>query len=424
MGPDGENARKLYDTDENSEITAVTWSPDGQRIGYVKSSQGEDVAYSRDLKGGPPVISASASDLNSTPGELTLPDSRALYSRLEPGAPEDTCNFWIAKVDPRTMKPIEQLQRLTNWTGFCMDPTSATRDGKRIAFLKWTSHRTIYMADLDAHQIRKSRHFTIDETGNTPIDWTPDGKYVVFWSIRNGTVTLMKQRSDGDDEETIVSVNGSFAEPVVSADGNWILWQSEGPNGAANSWKQVMRVSISGGAPEAVDRVRSGAQLQCARYPSSLCILAEPTEDGKHAIVTKFDPLRGRGAQLVEFDIEAANKLNGTLSYDGCCLALMPALGAPIRVISLRGQPEHQTPTPGLNAKQFIRWTANGNGFYVTNGIKGGMDLFVLDMVGHSKQLWHNDGDFAPIAMGSPDMRHLAIQGSSLEENLWLMENP
>ena len=35
MGPDGANARKLYDTDENSSINGVAWSPDGRLIALL-----------------------------------------------------------------------------------------------------------------------------------------------------------------------------------------------------------------------------------------------------------------------------------------------------------------------------------------------------------------------------------------------------
>ena len=43
---------------------------------------------------------------------------------------------------------FKKLNRLTNWTGFCMDPESVTRDGKQITFAKWATHRTVYIADL------------------------------------------------------------------------------------------------------------------------------------------------------------------------------------------------------------------------------------------------------------------------------------
>jgi serine/threonine protein kinase len=420
MGSNGENARKLYDTDENSAIGPVTWSPDGLRISYVLSSEGAHVAYSRDLIGGPPVVGIH--DLSSTFGVLMLPDNRALYSREEPGAPENTCNFWTAKLDPQTLKPREKLQRVTNWTGFCMEPTSSTSDGKRIAFMKWTSHRTIYVADLDAGTIRQSRHFTMDEVGNSPIDWTPDGKFVVFWSVRNGNSILLKQRVDGENEETILSIPGSLTEPVVSPDGKWVIWQSGATPG--EEWQQLMRVSIDGGASQGIVRVRSGTQAQCARFPSNTCILAERTDDRKQVTISLLDPLRGRGPQLAKFDVDEAEKLNGRLSTDGCWFAVLTGQGGPIRVMSLRGQPERDIATPGLNARQFIGWTANGDGFYITNLVKGGMDLFFVNFAGRSRKLWHNDGDFAPIAMESPDGRHLAIQGSSLDQNLWVMENP
>ena len=353
-----------------------------------------------------------------------LPDNRALYSREELGAPENTCNFWTAKVDPETLKPKEKLQRLTNWTGFCMDPTSSTRDGKRIAFLKWTTHRTVYLADLSRGLVRRSHHFTMDEIGNSPIDWTPDGKYVVFWSVRDGNSVLLKQPVDGDKEEMILSSSGSFTEPGLSADGKWILWQAGAAKEERSELQRLMRVSIDGGASEFVAQVRPGTLAQCARFPSTTCVFAERSQDRKQIVITLFDPLRGRGGELTRLAVRPGEELNGRLSPDGCCFALLPGPGDPIRVISLRGRPESMVPTNGLNAKQFIRWNAKGSGFYVTNRVKGGMDLFFVDMAGHSRKLWHNDGDFAPIALESPDGLHLAIQGSSLDQNLWLVEFP
>jgi hypothetical protein len=37
--------------------------------------------------------------------------------------------------------------------------------------------------------------------------------------------------------------------------------------------------------------------------------------------------------------------------------------------------------------------------------------------------LWQNNNDVFPVGLPSPDGRHLAIQGSSEENNIWLMEN-
>jgi Tol biopolymer transport system component len=55
MGPNGEQERKLFDTDENSSIGGAQFSPDGQRLVYFKSPEmpGKpgDAIKTRDLKG-------------------------------------------------------------------------------------------------------------------------------------------------------------------------------------------------------------------------------------------------------------------------------------------------------------------------------------------------------------------------------------
>src|SRR5262249_46659526 len=39
MGPNGEDAKKLYEAEENSAFCCVTWSPAGQRILYIRTDQ-------------------------------------------------------------------------------------------------------------------------------------------------------------------------------------------------------------------------------------------------------------------------------------------------------------------------------------------------------------------------------------------------
>ena len=84
MGPNGENARKLYETDEKSSICCVNWSADGQRIVYVRTDEAGQTFLSRDLKGGPistiltPPVTKTVRDF------LWLPDGRFLYSVEEP----------------------------------------------------------------------------------------------------------------------------------------------------------------------------------------------------------------------------------------------------------------------------------------------------------------------------------------------------
>jgi eukaryotic-like serine/threonine-protein kinase len=425
MRANGTGAHMLFSTEEESGIGPFGWSPDGQRLGYAKTDANGDAGYSRDLKGGPPVQTV-APETHGILGVLPLPDNRVLYAIQEPGAFDDTCNFWTARTDPKTLKVIEKLQRLTNWTGFCMNPTSSSSDGKRIAFAKWANHRTVYMADLDSTgtEVLRSRHFTLDERNSTPVDWTPDGQYLLFASKRNGNPALFRQHWDSDTEERI-QAPGTAETGRLSPDGSWLIQQVAAQQAKYAGELQLIRTPPMSGPTEAFSKVRPGTQLSCARLPSTRCVIAEPTEDHRYGIVTLMDPLRGRGAELAHFVLDPKFNWIGRISNDGSRFAVITEPAGPIRILSLRGKPERDIPARELKSKGQLQWASRGQGLYLTNAVKGGSDLYYVDIIqGYTKKLWHNDSGFLPVALPSPDGRHLAIQGASLDENMWLMEFP
>jgi serine/threonine protein kinase len=151
MRPDGGQARKLFEADEDSGFTGTEWSPNGQRLAYGRGHQVADqVEWSietRDLKGGPPTTAINPAGLDW----CWSPDGRMIYSQGEPGPFRESCNFWAVRIDARTGKPREQPKRLTNWAGFCMDDPSATADGKRLTFRKWSWQGNVYVADLETN---------------------------------------------------------------------------------------------------------------------------------------------------------------------------------------------------------------------------------------------------------------------------------
>jgi serine/threonine protein kinase len=424
MDPDGGNSRKIFATDEEHAIDPFVWSADGKRLGYIRSGGDGPRGFSMDLEGNPPIANFSSAELSTITGFLLLPDHKAIYSVMEEGA-EGTCNFWMATIDPQTLKPVESMRRLTNWTGFCMDPTSATSDGKKIAFVKWTQHRTVYLADLDATGagIAKSTHFTLDETGSTPVDWTPDGKALVVTSMRNGKQAILRQNLKTDETDLIATAPGRFYDPELSADGKWILWQIGPDLDESSQSHELMRVPVNGGQSDRIAQVRSETTLSCARNPANTCVLAERTEDRRQIVLSSFDPVRGRGAEIMRVEAAADDDWNGRISPDANLFAFITGPSSPIYIRPLRGNRATIVPTKGLNYKRSFRWTANGRGFYVTNAVKGGSELFYVDMHGVPKKLWHNDGDFPPVGVPSPDGRRLAIQGSTLDDNIWLIED-
>jgi serine/threonine protein kinase len=53
MGVNGENARKLYESDDNGAIFGLSWLPHGQRVAYISTGKSGDTLVTRELRGGP-----------------------------------------------------------------------------------------------------------------------------------------------------------------------------------------------------------------------------------------------------------------------------------------------------------------------------------------------------------------------------------
>jgi eukaryotic-like serine/threonine-protein kinase len=427
MDSSGENARKLFESGDESAIGTVSWSPDGQRITYLRDQGSEITSLSRDLKGNPPTtfevpLELKGRDINHG---LSLPDGRAILSVTEEGTMGNTCNFWIQEKSSNTGKT--SARRLTNWTGFCMDPTSVTADGKKLAYLQYSGHPTVYLADLEADETRISneRHFTLNESRDVLADWTVDGKSIIFWSDRNGQVGIYKQRLDGDTAEALVTTRGGLATCCISPDGKWFVFArhpEEDPS--ASSW-QVKRVPINGGAPEDIFSIKNLSGWTCARFPSDVCVIAERSDDRKQAIIHSFDPLRGKGSELTRIPLDPnLSDWSLALSPDGTRLAVIGNADGAVQILSLHGDGKREIRVRGWSNLGEVRWTADGRGLFVTSAtLTGGAVLLHVNAQGETQILRQNPGGNYSPGVPSPDGRHLAFVGTADTKNMWMMEN-
>jgi serine/threonine protein kinase len=186
MDANGAHAYKVLESGDDNGVFMHTWSADSRRLIYSREKSNALLnVLSRDLQSGATAeIKVDFWKDGETENVLLLPDGRNLFGRVEPGSILHTCNFWLARNDLHTGKVIEEPRRLTNWTGFCMNPTSATSDGKKIAFLQYFGHPTVYVADFQSggRRISNLRHLTQTETWTWPDGWTPDSKELIFHS--------------------------------------------------------------------------------------------------------------------------------------------------------------------------------------------------------------------------------------------------
>jgi hypothetical protein len=76
-----------------------------------------------------------------------------------------------------------------------MSDVSLSRDGKRVAFKRWSDHMALHVADLHAGgtQITNERDFTGSESNELWADWTTDSKGLIFVSNRTGRAAIYRQ---------------------------------------------------------------------------------------------------------------------------------------------------------------------------------------------------------------------------------------
>ena len=419
MGPHGEQVHKVYELGEKSSAIDFRWAPSGNRLAYIKDQEG--TIESRDLHGGTPTILLS--DVKDRLQDYVwLPDGRIVYALAEPRPNNDTCNLWERRVDKATGQPHGQPWRLTNWAGFCVDNITASADGKRLAFEEWAGHASVYIADTQSNgkRIIAPSRLTLSDSWNVPSAWTPDSKAVVFSSRFNGQWEILEQRLHEDTAKPIVTGLASVSDHTpFSPDGSWILYTTRASNAQPT---QVMRVPAIGGPPQLVMTGGSDG-VRCTKSPETLCAIAERSPAATKLTFIAFDPFKGRGRELMKFDTSPGSDYSWDLSPDATRIAVLKNLTGQIHILSLTGQPTLMINVGSSSTSSFLDWAADGKGLFVSRPTPRGFALLSVDLHGHIHALWEQEGSLGISALPSPDGRHLAVRGWSVNSNIWMMEN-
>jgi len=427
MDANGAHAHKLVESGDDNSVFAQAWSADSRRLIYARE-RGPTLlnVVSRDLKTATAVeVETDFWKDQETENVLLLPDGRNLFGRVEPGAILRSCNFWLARNDLHTGKLIEQPRRLTDWTGFCMNPTSATADGRKVAYLQNFGHPTVYVADFQSGAKRTSnvRHLTQTETWTWPDGWTPDSKELIFHSAGGSRQEIYRQSPNGDPPELLVRDSTSPGPATVSPDGKWVLYVRG--HTAPSEPAQLMRVPIAGGVPQTVACLQHiGGEPQCSRPPAGICAVFERTQDRKEMAVTAFDPLKGLGAELTRIAIDSnVENWSAYFSPEGTRIALVLGATNRIKIFTIRGKLIHEIQVNGLSGLTSSSWAPDGKALFVSGHVPWGYALLQVSLDGQTHPIIENHAPDVMGAVPSPDGRHIALFAAGDNGNMWMMEN-
>ena len=429
MGANGEEAHVVVTAGTTDSLHLPGWSVDGLAYGRLRLTPDKSGAVTSeptvellDTNRQPTVV---FSDPGLRAG-VGLPDGRWWYAIVaEPSSNRDS-TLWESRLDRRTLR-LERARRLREWPGAVMLwELTVADDGKRVAFMKRTAQKDVYIANLDRDgTATNARRLTLDDSDDFPAAWTPDGTSLFFVSDRNGSRDIFKQSLESRAADAIVTGPADEHGPIaVSPDGAslYYLVSPRTPKGSTPSGAAVWRTSVSGGARDKLADDRLEHIALCARTASAGCVLVE--RDGTDLSIYSLDPERGRGRKLTGTQVAAT--VQADISPDGSQVAvLMPTEGR-IRVLSLAGAPSRDVLVTARLDGSSINWSHDGNGWYVSSTsarYPAGTELLSVDLDGRTKVVWRQIERESTSGIPAPHGRQIALTQTSTITNVWMLKS-
>jgi len=426
MGTNGEDARRILAAPPQSTFTSLGWLPDGEHILYEKSSVVvADSIESCNLNGTEQKVVVSG------PGGLLhfvlLPGGRLLYTVPNQSGQEAGTNLWEVKLDLREARAIGGTRLVKEWKDAIISALSATEDGKRVAYLRGLRESDVYVGELEegGARVLSPRRLTLDDRDDQVSGWTADSKSVLFASNRSGTFDIFRQSLDEPSPHVLVESRQMKIRPRSTPDGAAILYFDPPGIRSYDEMVRLSRVPIDGGPPQEVMHEQALYTYRCASRPGKRCVVGVMSP--KELIVSELDPWRGKGAELVRIATDPAiNSPNLDLSPDGSRIAVVAYSTASglIDVISLSDGSKHPVAVKGWSDLNYVTWSADGAGWYVSSENGHTSTLLYVDAQGNARVLLRQPGGYLEIwGIPSPDGKHLAWIQYNSGNNAWTMEN-
>lgn len=426
--------------------TVLKWSPDSQRIVYLKTGFVSRKSSIEALK----LDDNTTTVLWNDPGGEIMdfvwtPDDRLIYTQA--AASEESTYLWEMHVDAKTAQPTEAPRKLWTWVGSAPGAISVSHDGKRIVTTKSSYETDVYVAPLErSGQLGQEKQVTKDIRTDLLAGWTPDGE-ILFISQRDSGYNVYRQ---GKSAQTAVPlVQGKDARaPQITPDGQSLLYMVW-PDPKLPGPVRIERVPVvrSGSIAEPLfdARVSPGEKtfspgdvpnLQAKspqRFPdircpskagtTAACLLAEAYSG--EVVFTSFDPILRVRIQVVHRVGAAPSKFFWDLSPDGSRLAYgeFSLKDDGITVFSLKDQRTRIVPGTKRPRLSSLSWSIDEQSLFVTTSLAEGSDLLHVPLEGKAVPLRQRQpGRWISNPRPSPDGLHLAYDVQTIDSNVWLIE--
>jgi Tol biopolymer transport system component len=450
-GIHGEAPRKLFAAEDGERALSPVWSPNGRWIAYLRGRESKTEGGQFDRSAAIEIRPADGGSAHTVVTGASLPASTSLFCMHGRGClnwSQDGRIFfpasdrsgtqltrygysvWAVLVDVRKGEAAGKPARLAQWSDFYPNCLTLTADGKRLAFLKSRIQLDVYVGEMgsDGTSLGPPRRLTLDNRGlgSTPDSWTPDSRAILFTSDRNGKEEIFKQGPNESLAQAVVQLPGDHPfDALPTPDGSWILYHDHVRSASQPdaSPQRLMRLPVAGGSPEQVLELPASETFdyRCPLKTGS-CVLSQ--KQGRELSFYPLDPVRGKGRLLGKTDGWAPRLLSWAwdVSPDGSRVAVVGSGNNGNNILTLANGAWHEIAVDARWGTEYIAWTADGQGFFVT-AYK--LDLLHITTAGKVNVLSHNDHAQWPAwPVPSPDGKYLAFQAQTYDFNAWMIENP
>ena len=285
-------------TKEWEEVNQLAWLPDKRGLLVLGVEKGS-VNYSRQIwhfsypEGEARRITT---DLNSYASMSLTTDSNALVTVQS----NTISNIWVAEAsDARSAVQIKSGGN--NMEG--LEGIAWTPDGRVVYDSLASGALDIWKMNADGSG---QKQLTVDAGASLRAKVTPDGRYIVFVSIRDDQANIWRMKLDGSDLRQLTNGNSDW-DPAVTPDSQWVIYTTL-KAGMPYLWK----VSIDGGdAVQLMDKYTNSPEVS----PDGKWIVCSYRQDvnstWRYAIIPS-----GGGEPLKIFDL-LGKKGNFRWSPDG-----------------------------------------------------------------------------------------------------------
>ncbi|RAJ60495.1 WD40 repeat protein [Streptomyces sp. Amel2xB2] len=213
---------RLVEAPEGAVLSAPSLSPDGKRLGYVRTTgpRAELVVDGAVVSGDEDVFAFAPVWLSGS-GLLYTADGRIRRRTLPDGEPEDvpfTASVTVART-PYRRRTRDLTSRRPRTVLGVADPVLSP-DGRQIAFRALNS---LWLLRIGG----RPRKIASDGYFNSAPDWSPDGRSLVYVSDRAGTPNLWTYDVSEGTTRRLTDLPDAQLAPRWSPDGSRIAYQDE-----------------------------------------------------------------------------------------------------------------------------------------------------------------------------------------------------